>query len=84
MQINHSDTIEFYESLSGKKDLFPSMVGKIKEIEKQTMVKFKENFVLVDESKNRDDDIQGDSDAFNLKFSPRTKRRIKRNLQLSS
>lgn len=48
------------------------------------MQKFKENFVLVDESKNTDDDIQGDSDAFNLKFSPRTKRRIKRNLQMSS
>jgi hypothetical protein len=60
--------------------MFPNMVGKLKEIEKLTLQKFKENFVLVDETKNTDDDIQGDSDAFNIKFSPRTKRRIKRNL----
>ena len=35
VKINHSDTIAFYESLSGKQDMFPSMVGKIKELERE-------------------------------------------------
>ena len=84
ININHSDSISFYESLSGKQDMFPSMVGKVKEMELLELQKYKENFIVDDETRNTDTNLSSDFEAFNLKFSPRTKRRIKRNQQQSS
>jgi hypothetical protein len=55
------------------------MVGKVKEMELLELQKYKENFIVDDETRNTDTNLSSDFEAFNLKFSPRTKRRIKRN-----
>ena len=55
VNINHSDSISFYESLSGKRDMFPSMVGKVREMETRELQKYKDNFIIVDESKVQDE-----------------------------
>lgn len=88
VNIHHSDSISFYESLSGKQDMFPSMVGKVKEIEASQQEKYKENFVNLDRKSTAYDDdlnnLSSDFEAFNLKLSPRTRVRIKRNQMQSS
>lgn len=84
VKINNSDSISFYESLAGKQDMFPSMVGKIKEMESAEHQKYMENYIILEEGEREDNILQSDFEAFNLKFSPRTKRRIKRNQMQSS
>jgi hypothetical protein len=56
------------------------MIGKIKEIEIAEVQRYKTNYIITDEEDRGEDNVlQSDFEAFNLKFSPRTKRRIKRN-----